>query len=63
VKALRELPAAAAAAMDRALVGKGGSVSAAKAAGSVPAGGTLEGAWSNNLAWMEQQVGKGGVYW
>eukprot|EP00983_Pelagomonas_calceolata_P039586 1137235-Pelagomonas_calceolata.AAC.2 len=59
VKALRELPVAASAAMD-ALLGKGGSSHAAKAAAAsaaLPAGITLDGPGINSMAWMEQQVG------
>lgn len=55
VKALRELPAAATAAMN-ALLSKGGSGNATKVAASVPAGNVLNGSEVNNLAWMEQQV-------
>jgi len=58
VKALRELPAAAMAAMN-ALLNKTGSHSTTKAAAnaaSAPAGSALEGAETNDMAWMEEQV-------
>lgn len=55
VKALRELPPAATAAMT-ALLNKSGSSSATKVAASVLAGNLKDGAEINNLVWMEQQV-------